>query len=397
MKKSTRTYLTMLVVVLLIVALALSACDAALPNNDNANAGTQTDNGATPADTQTTSGESADATQTKTVVTYVSTDSTVLSSTAEVVKQVADPVVEISTETATTQWGRQYIVSGAGSGVIVGKENNAYYIITNHHVISGANEITVRTRAGQSYAGQLLASDDSADLAVVTIQSDAELAIATMGDSDDLQIGEDLIAIGNPLGNLGGTVTKGILSATQRSIQINDYEMTLLQTDTAINPGNSGGGLFNMAGHLIGVVNAKTSDEEIEGICFAIPINIAKKVYADLVQYGYIVGRATFNLAVAEATISSTALGSYRNIVYVTALGEDAADNFALYDRISKINGVEITSILDLNIALAQVEAGDTVTVEVYRGEVVQSRWSSSISFASEPTTFTTTALQYGK
>ena len=336
--------------------------------------------------------------QNSTIITYVSTDSKVYSSTAEVVKNVADTVVEISTESVTTLWGRQYIASGAGSGVIVGLDNNTYYIITNNHVIDGANEITVRTRAGVSYNGRLIATDDSADIAIIAIDSNDELSIAIMGNSDDLQIGEDLIAIGNPLGSLGGTVTKGILSATGRTIQIENYEMTLLQTDTAINPGNSGGGLFNMRGELIGVVNAKTTDEEIEGICFAIPINNALKVYNDLLEYGYILGRATFNIEVAEGTLSSKTMGQQTtNIVYITAINANSAANFAQYDMIYKINGEIISSILDLNIALSKVSAGDEVEVEVYRGSISQSFWSSGISFANESTTFKTVAKQYGE
>ena len=319
------------------------------------------------------------------VVTYVSVDSKLYSSTAEVVKAVCDTVVEISTETVTTSWGRQYIASGAGSGVIVGVQNNTYYIITNNHVIEGASEITVRTRAGVEYSGKLLATDDSAD-------------IATLGNSDDLQIGEDLIAIGNPLGSLGGTVTKGILSATGRKIRIDKYEMTLLQTDTAINPGNSGGGLFNMKGELIGVVNAKTSDEEIEGICFAIPINNAIKVYNDLIEYGYILGRATFNIEVSEATLSSSGMGSQaKTIVYITSVSSNSSSGFRQYDMIYKINGMEITSILDFNLALSKLNAGDSVEVEVYRGSVSQSFWSSGISFENDSTTFTTTTKQYGE
>lgn len=333
-------------------------------------------------------------------VSYVSTESHVYSSTVEVVNAVADSVVEISTESVTTQWGMQYIVSGAGSGVIVGKATNGdyYYIVTNNHVIDGAKNITVKTRDGVGYAAELVATDDSADIAVIKISTSDELNIATWGNSDDLQIGEDLIAIGNPLGSLGGTVTKGILSATGRSIEVGNYAMTLLQTDTAINPGNSGGGLFNMRGELIGVVNAKTTDEEIEGICFAIPANTARSVYNDLMQYGYINGRATFNITVSDGTISSGGLNAQsQSVVYVTAVGDVADGTFELYDRIYSVGGKTVSSVLELNKALAKITAGDTVTVQVYRGSLKSSWGGSSISFSSELTTFTVTAAQYGK
>lgn len=333
----------------------------------------------------------SDAPESK-VVSYVAAQSEVYSSTAEVVDAVADTVVEIQTETVTTQWGMQYIVSGAGSGVIVGKADEVYYIVTNNHVIDGAKEIKVTTRSGVSYEAELVATDDSADIAVVKISSGTGLSVAVWGDSDQLKIGEDLIAIGNPLGSLGGTVTKGILSAKGRTITVGDYAMTLLQTDTAINPGNSGGGLFNMRGQLIGVVNAKTSDEEIEGICFAIPANTAISVYDDLMRYGYINGRATFNLTLAESSGSSQS----QSILYVTSAPDAAEGTFKQYDRIYKINGMQISSLLDYNIAMAGITAGDEVEIEVYRGAVRQGFFGNSITFETTVTAFTVVAAQYG-
>jgi serine protease Do len=367
-------------------------------SNNNSSSNSDSTDGDTITDSNSTNDTSSSSqTQGGNVITYVSTNSTVLSTTAEVVKAVADSVVEISTEYVTTQWGHQYIVSGAGSGVVVGKVENSdnYYIVTNNHVIEDAEEITVRMRSGDEYKATLVATDDSADIAVITITSENELTMATWGNSDDLQVGEDLIAIGNPLGSLGGTVTKGILSATSRMITIGDYSMTLLQTDTAINPGNSGGGLFNMRGELIGIVNAKTSSEEIEGICFAIPGNTALVVYEDLVQYGYIVGRSTFNLELAEGTISSGINTAAQGVVYVTAV--NSSDSvFSVYDRIYSINGEVIDSLLTYNTVMAGISAGDEVTVEVYHGHVTQGFWSSSISFDENRTTLTATAEQYG-
>ena len=383
--KQKRILIVLIMVLVLSFAVVLTGCDAL---NIIKNESTNNENTATNVTSKTES----------VAVSYVSTDSKVYSSTAEVVAAVADTVVEISTESVVTSWGRQYISSGAGSGVIIAVSNNTYYIVTNNHVIEGVKNITVTTRDGITYEGALFATDDSADIAVVSITSSEELNVAVIGNSDDLQIGEDLIAIGNPLGSLGGTVTKGILSATGRNIVIGDYQMTLLQTDTAINPGNSGGGLFNMKGELIGVVNAKTAEEEIEGICFAIPINIAKKVFSDLLEYGYILGRATFNIEVAEGSISSRVMSSQATtIVYVTSVNTNSSDNFKQYDMIYKINGVEITSLLDYNIAMSKINAGDTVEVEVYRGSISQSFWSSGISFADEVTKFSTTAKQYGE
>ena len=328
-----------------------------------------------------------------TVVSFVASESETYSSVAEVVKEVADSVVEISTESVTTQFGRQYIVSGAGSGVIVGKSDEYYFIITNNHVIEGANEITVRTRAGNEFAASLLASDDSADIAVVTVTSDEELKLAVWGDSDDLQTGESLIAIGNPLGNLGGTVTSGILSASGRTITVGNFAMNLLQTDAAINPGNSGGGLFNMRGQLIGIVNAKTSKEGIEGLCFAIPSATAKNVFEDLTECGYLKGRATLGIGLSEATVSST--GGQSTVAYIVSVDRDDG-NFQKYDRLSKINGVEISSVLDYNNVMATIKPDDTVEVEVFRGTLTQSLFGNSLSFDTTPVVFSVTAKQYG-
>ena len=342
------------------------------------------------ADTENDGKGQAGQSNANTVVSYVSQNSSVYSSTSEVVEAIADTVVEISTESVTTQWGMQYVVSGAGSGVVVGRSGETYYIVTNNHVIDGANNITVRLRDGDEFTAAMVASDDSQDIAVVTISCGYDLKIAVWGDSDSLKIGEDLIAIGNPLGSLGGTVTKGILSAKGRSITVGDYAMTLLQTDTAINPGNSGGGLFNMRGELIGVVNAKTTDEEIEGICFAIPANTARAVYESLTEHGYLLGRAALPVEIAVGNLSQS-----QSVVYVTSVGDAAEGTFKKYDRIFSINGREISSKADYNAALAAVKAGDTLNICVYRGSVSQGMWgSSSISFASEPTEFTFVAAQ---
>ncbi len=329
-------------------------------------------------------------------VSYVATESAVYSTTAEVVKNVADSVVEIATESVTTQFGMQYIVSGAGSGVITGKAEDAYYIVTNDHVIDGANEITVRTRAGNAFAATLIATDDSADIAVLSIPAEEELTLAIWGDSDDLLAGETVIAIGNPLGNLGGTVTQGILSALGRTITVGDFDMTLLQTDAAINPGNSGGGLFNMRGQLIGIVNAKTSKEGIEGLCFAIPANTARAAYTSLLGHGYLEGRATLHLTLAEGTLSGSMGLESQTVVYVSALEDGADENFCQYDKISKIGGREISSLLDYNRAMAELTPGQEVEIEVCRGRVSQSLFGSNISFDTTPVSFTAVAAQYG-
>lgn len=321
---------------------------------------------------------------------YVSTDSKTYCSTADIVAAVAESVVEIRTETVQTAWGAQYIVSGAGSGVIVAENNDgSYNIITNNHVIDGARNITVALRSsvesGVEYTAKLVATDPVGDIAVISIETTKKLNVADWGDSDKLSIGEDLIAIGNPLGSLGGTVTKGILSATERRISVGNYPMTLLQTDTAINPGNSGGGLFNMNGDLIGIVNAKTSDEEVEGICFAIPANTAIDIYDDLVKYGYVVGRSTLGVKVAATN----------NFAYVAQVGDAADGTFKAYDKIHTINGKSVATLLEYNTMLAEIKPGDKVTVEVFRcTQVTSGIFGIDVQYDTAITSFEVTAKQ---
>lgn len=326
------------------------------------------------------------------VTSYVSTSTKTDGTTAGVVKQVADSVVEIQTSAITTQWGMQYVVSGAGSGVIVAHDSEfeTYYIITNNHVIDGARQITVSLRSGgDPYDATLIAADVQGDIAVLSIKEKSTLNVAVWGSSKSLSVGEDVIAIGNPLGSLGGTVTKGIISATERSIPVGKYTMTLLQTDTAINPGNSGGGLFNMNGELIGIVNAKTSDEEVEGICFAIPSDTAISIFDDLITDGVVKGRVTLGITVAEYDSET---------VYVTAVGENDGD-FKQYDRIGAINGKAVTSLLSYHDALAAVKPDEKITVKVYRYERSVQTILGGVRpiFASDPTEFTMTAKQLQK
>lgn len=191
---------------------------------------------------------------------------------AQVVDLVADTVVEITTTNVVTDiFYGQYVTSGAGSGVII-TENG--YIITNYHVIDGARSVTVRLTDGSEFDADIVGGDQSTDVAVLKINATG-LNAAVLGSSRSLVVGQEVVAIGNPLGSLGGTVTDGIISALDRSVVVDGHRMTLMQTNAAINPGNSGGGLFNRAGELIGIVNAKQSNTGIEGLGFAIPIDIA--------------------------------------------------------------------------------------------------------------------------
>ena len=285
---------------------------------------------------------------------------------AEAYATVADTVVEISTETVVNGgWLGNYVSSGAGSGVIVSSDG---YIVTNHHVIDGADAITVRLKDGAEYQAKIIGKDSATDIAVIRIEGNGEFPAARLGCSADLIVGEPVFAIGNPLGSLGGTLTDGIISATARQMIIDGQKMTLLQTNTAVNPGNSGGGLFNMAGQLIGVVNAKCSEDDVEGLGFAIPIDTAYEVICELIEYGYVRGVVDSGLTVYDVSNTLTAwknFGSTRLGAYIVE--SRYSDELQFGDYLLNINGTPVASGADVETVLSDCAVGDTVTVEVIR------------------------------
>ena len=287
-------------------------------------------------------------------------------SVAEVAAKAADSVVEINTETVSSSfYGGQRVSQSAGSGVILSADG---YIVTNNHVVAGADSITVRTRDGKSYAANLVGTDPDTDLAVLKIEASG-LTPAVLGSSDDLVVGETAVAIGNPLGELGGTVTSGIISALSREVTIDNQTMTLLQTNAAINPGNSGGGLFNSNGELVGVVNAKYAKEGVEGLGFAIPINTAQPVIEQLISQGYVSGRVDTGFTPIDLTDEATAM-QYRvsrTGVYVYEVTTNT-DGFQSGDLLLSIDGKDIDSMSDYNAALQGRSVGDQLAVVVLRG-----------------------------
>ena len=285
---------------------------------------------------------------------------------ATVVNKVAASVVEISTETMI-QSNRpgQYIAAGAGSGVIISKEG---FIVTNHHVIEGAGSITVRLNNGKEFAASVIGSDPQTDIAVLWIDTGGyPLTVATLGASFDLVVGEDILAIGNPMGALGGTVTEGMVSATARQITVSGNVMTLLQVSAPINPGNSGGGLFNMAGELVGIVNAKVADERIEGLGFAIPVDTAYEIILEIVEHGYVKGRPSLGFEVMDVTSYQSAI-RYFNSFYLGVFVYDKDHDVVKYgDLILEVNGRKLSFATDLIELAESMSVGDTIELLVYR------------------------------
>ena len=192
-------------------------------------------------------------------------------SVQEINNKVNQSVVAITTESVTLGgWVGEYVTQGAGSGVIISEDG---YIMTNNHVVEGARKIVV-TINDQDYDATIIGTDAQNDVAVIKVDASG-LTAATYGNSDQVAVGDLAVIIGNPLGELGGSVSAGIISATDRQVTLEDQQMTLIQTDASVNPGNSGGGMFNNNGQLVGLVVAKSSGEDVEGLGFAIPINTA--------------------------------------------------------------------------------------------------------------------------
>ena len=300
--------------------------------------------------------------------------------TEQVADLVSPSVVVITTEQVVySQWswyGQNQVESGAGSGVIISSDG---YILTCAHVVDGASTITV-TIGDKDYTATLVGEDTTSDIAVIKIDADG-LTPATVGNSDSLKVGESVMAVGNPLGELGGTVTGGMISALNRSVTIQGSSsvntMSLIQMDASVSPGNSGGGLFNMNGELVGIVNAKSSSSDAEGLGFAIPINDAIKVAQELLENGYVTGRPYLGITYLAVTDAQTAsqLGVNAYGVYVVEVvkgGPAEKAGLQAGDRIVSVDGTEIASKDDLGTLMQKHAAGDTLSITIARDGQMQ-------------------------
>lgn len=290
----------------------------------------------------------------------------------EITKEARPSVVEIKTESVSSDsWMQQYVTQGAGSGVIITSEG---YIVTNNHVIEGASKITVTTSDQQEYDAELVGTDPITDIAVLKIKAEG-LTPATYGNSDQLSVGDMAVAIGNPLGELGGTVTAGIISALDRELAIDGKTMTLLQTDSSINPGNSGGGLFNGDGQLIGIVVAKSSGSDVEGLGFAIPINKAADVAQQILENGYVSGQPSTGMSYTESSGQSSTMdrlfnnGQSTTYVYIAAVDGTNAQKagFQKGDMVYAVDGTEITSFNTLSSIVTSHSVGDKLKFTIVR------------------------------
>ena len=294
--------------------------------------------------------------------------------------KVIDSVVVITTD------------QSSGSGVIWASNQDFSYILTCHHVIDSAQAIKITLHSGDSHTAEVIGSDSRTDIAVLRIDEPDLPAVVLPSENHALALGQAVIAIGNPLGTLGNSVTNGILSSLTRTLTIEGSTMELMQTNAAVNHGNSGGGLFDLNGQLIGLVNAKSSGNSVEGIGFAIPYTTLKTIAYELVEKGYVSGRP--RLGITTVSVNSTDSyyaaiqnypdledfitqksmfgASYRAGLYIvdTSLVKgysEGSDSLAFGDKLAAINGVSINSLTDILTVLNNLSAGEIVQITVVR------------------------------
>ncbi|MGP4076376.1 S1C family serine protease [Halobacillus sp. K22] len=305
------------------------------------------------------------------------------SATTQAINEASEAVVGVSKMQETPQGTQK---AGTGSGVIYKKDGDQAYVVTNHHVVEKASSLEVVISGGKKVEAELKGSDPLTDLAVLQIDSEHVNKVADLAKAEDVEVGQTAIAIGNPLGmEFAGSATKGIVSGLERNIPVDingdqqpDWQTEVIQTDAAINPGNSGGALVNLQGEVIGINSMKIAKEEIEGIGFSIPMNVAKPVIKDLETNGEVkrpyMGVSLQDLSQVPGSILQRDLNLPSDVtkgVIVQAVAEKSPAqkaNLSKYDVITEINGNKIESLMDLRqILYNDVKEGETVELTVYR------------------------------
>jgi len=306
----------------------------------------------------------------KTVLNTTKIDTSKLMTPAEVYAANVNSTVGITTSITTNYWGYPTTSAASGSGFIISDDG---YLLTNFHVIEDSDSITVTMYDGATFEADLIGYDESNDIAVLKIDAE-NLVPVILGDSDKLNVGDSVVAIGNPLGELTFSLTSGAISAMDREVTMsNGSTMRLMQTDCAINSGNSGGALFNLYGEVIGITNAKYSNSSstgasIDNIGFAIPINQARSIAESIIEKGY-VSKPYIGVSVVDVSAETQSYGlpqgaAVKNIVEDSPA---AAAGLQVNDIITSVNDVEITGSSDLVSIITSSSIGDTHTLTVFR------------------------------
>ncbi len=297
----------------------------------------------------------------------------------QLMQKVLPSVVSIEAQVQTSSiFGSTHTGTSAGSGILLFHEDNLFYILTNNHVVSGATKISVTFCDGTTATCQLKGRDSVADLAILTL-NDAELSPQTLAsietitpaDESNIEVGDMVLAIGNPLG-YGTSVTVGYISATNREVVVDGNTMRLIQTDAAINPGNSGGALINLKGELIGINSAKQVSDRIEGMGYAIPVSTALPIVSELMNYEELAEEERGYLGIYIETITSEMAESFGWPIgiYITEIvegGAAAASDLLPADIITEVNGISVTTTNQLAERVNSHRHGTTITLTVER------------------------------
>ncbi len=309
--------------------------------------------------------------RTPTVLETNAVDTSKVLTQAELYAQNVNSVVGITTSITTNYWGYKTTAAASGSGFIITEDG---YILTNHHVIENSNSIKVALYNGETYKAEIVGYDESNDLAVIKIDAKG-LTPAILGSSDALNVGDEVVAIGNPLGELTFSLTSGYVSALDREITLSsNVTMDLIQTDCAINSGNSGGPLFNMYGEVIGITNAKYSgngssgEASIDNIGFAIPIDNVRSIFKSIIENGY-VSKPYIGVSVADVSSETQSYGLPAGAAVKEIVEDSPAEQAGLEinDIITEANGKEIKSKSDLVDMVKSASVGDVLKLKVYR------------------------------
>lgn len=327
--------------------------------------------------------------RTATTVNVKKVDGQTLMSPAEVYASTVNSVVSINCSAVSTNiFGQQTESASSGSGFIYTADG---YIVTNQHVVANASSINVTLYNGDTYPATLVGSDSDYDVAVLKIDA-KDLPAVTLGSSTDVNVGDTVLAIGNPLGELTFSMSQGIVSCVNRAINVEGTPFNMIQVDASINPGNSGGPLMNLYGEVVGIVSAKYSsyaNTTVEGLGFAIPINDVQSIIKDIIENGSVGNKAY--MAITAGTMTQQMAAQYKinatEGVFVYSVEDGGAGDKAglkLGDVITKLNDTQITSMEDLSAAKKGFKAGDTVTLTVLRdGKEI----TTQLTFDAQPQT----------
>ena len=327
--------------------------------------------------------------RTATNVNVKKVDGQTLMSPAEVYASTVNSVVSINCSAVSTNiFGQQTESASSGSGFIYTADG---YIVTNQHVVANASSINVTLYNGDTYPAKLVGSDSDYDVAVLKIDA-KDLPAVTLGSSTDVNVGDTVMAIGNPLGELTFSMSQGIVSCVNRAINVEGTPFNMIQVDASINPGNSGGPLMNLYGEVVGIVSAKYSsyaNTTVEGLGFAIPINDVQSIIKDIIENGSVGNKAY--MAITAGTMTQQMAAQYKinatEGVFVYSVEDGGAGDKAglkLGDVITKLNDTQITSMEDLSAAKKGFKAGDTVTLTVLRdGKEI----TTQLTFDAQPQT----------